>query len=605
MDYPCPSTSPACNRSIKTFARSAPRRLRTAGNSIVLVFSVLMVLLFQLTLLSGILTVNLTEEGVLLSHNIMARRALESGFTRISQKLNTHLLETGMVNIDTAFAQGGDEAIVNEVIQVTNPEDDSNEQTDVRISAWLAERRGNYYHLMVTAQMFEDYVNLESSRWIMINPCDSTFGTLRTVTTGTTNAGYQAIGLNEGTGRVFFRQDGSFNAWDDLNGILTLLPTATQPGAQAVVVDSQNNRVYFGDNTNFYTWHQATGLSTLLSSSTTPGQNALALDQRNGRVYFGDNANFYSWHPASGLSTVVSGVSNPGQLAISADSALGHVFFGDATNFYAWHPSGTLMTLLSGSTTPGRESLAVVPSQGTVYFGDNANFYTWNPYTKLQTILDGSVNPGFQASAVDPQTGRVFFGDNANFYSWYNGRMSTILSLAVTPGRNAIGVNSVTGRVFFGEATRFFSWHPSMGATPSLIANGLTNPGQFSTTVDPVSGRVYFADHNATPTGSENLYWWNPVTETMQALATEMGNPGEGSTIVDAAHNRLFFGDSTRFFAWQPGIGLQTILGASSWPGRDSAVLDETTGRVIFASSGSPSGLYQWTPPDYCQTARY
>jgi hypothetical protein len=621
---------------------------RYRGSVIVLVLIVLTMTMLEIAMLSLILTRSLGEEGVTVTQNQVARRGTETALTRITNNLYTYVSASGTTGVDAAFALGGSNAIENDALTATDPEDGSTDATNVTISAWLQERRGNYYHLVGKASYGD--VTLEAHRWITVNPCTTTSsGGLSTIAFGVDALGEEAMAIDpSGTGRLFFGYPADPSAlvtWSPSTGLSTIA-SGTSPGgfgSKNMTVDQATGRVYFSNGAYLFSWHSSTGLSTLFNGGgTSLGNDSMLLmsSSTTPRLFFRNGSRYHYWTPATGVSTIVQG-SAPGQETALFDTVTGRVYIGDegtGRSFWTWHPSTGLSTITSSRSFPGHYSIDVYShaTSGRVYFGEQSatgNFYTWSVSNGLSTIVSSRLNPGVGSVAVDPGTGRVFFGEGdgsatGNFYTWHPSTgLSTLVSNRVSPGFNATRMDPGSGRVFFGElatsSAMFYTWHSSTGLSTILSAGKQPGAGQTSIGVDSIglpgpnivnwnqpdivvnslSGRVYFGENSS----SGRFYTWAASTG-LSTIAFNRNDPGvENALALDETNERVYFGEagssSGSFFTWSPTTGLSTLISGIYNVGSGTTThFDSGTKRIFFgqednATVGVTETIWTWSAP--------
>ncbi|MEB3205865.1 MAG: hypothetical protein VKK59_00780, partial [Vampirovibrionales bacterium] len=229
--------------------KPAPKRAAKAM-ALVLVLFIINILLLEIIMLSTVVTKDLGTEGVLQTQNQVAKRGLETAFTRLNQTLQSYVLTNGTAGVEAAFAQGAASALTNTVVSTTNPETSTTENSALTIDAWVSARRGDYYQISARARSGD--VDLTATRWVRVKKC----GGLITLVTGDDRPGFYSLAVDK-TGRAFFGNGGTvtnvgnFYTWSNTSGLSTLMfRQLSSPGRASVVVNSLG-RVFFGDRSNF------------------------------------------------------------------------------------------------------------------------------------------------------------------------------------------------------------------------------------------------------------------------------------------------------------------------------------------------------------------
>lgn len=593
--------------------RKTGGRIAVAGSALILTLVMVMLLSLQVAIISLIALRSVGETGVLATQSVSARWAAETAITRLSDTLYAEMQSKSpamlMAEYDRASATP-------HLLQATNPDSGSTQNTSTYISAWIEERKGNYYKLAGRAQ--SGSVDITLYHWMPIKVCGSSG--LTTLISNVVMPGIFSM-ASAPDGRVFVGQraaSGNFWSWDPASGALTtLVSNVTRPGYRSTKVSPIDGRVYFGQEANpgnLWTWHTSTGLSVIVSGRN-PGYRNMIIGP-DGRVFFGNghlNGNFYTWAPGSAaLSILVSGVDNPGYNSVAV-SPEGRVFFGQNASpgkMWTWKEHTPLQELVSGVSAPGVENIAATINE-RVYFGEDANpgrFWTWANGGTLQTLVHNEVYPGGQDSIAVNDEGRVFFGSNvgtnsAKLWSWSpTSALSIVLSGINKPGQYSMvpyGNNLLYVGNYVGSSGRVWRWDITTGAV-SILASGLKNPGVGSLMVDE-SGRVYFSEWGT----DANYYVWNPVNGLLTTLlplpVVSPGTFGSGSydfRQTMSPNGRIVFGQnhtSGNIWSWAPGDQLTTLVsGAGQYPGLYGTHV-ASDGRVYFSSDDSnPSNLWTW-----------
>ena len=143
------------------------QRAAQSGSALVIVLLLLALVTVELGVLGMVVTQGLGDEGILVSQNIVAKKATDVALNRIQERLRQHLQTHHPNQVMSDFGQRHSQAIHEEALTALNPETGATDETGVMISAWVVEQRGHFYHLVGQAQMGR--INLSAHRWIRIH----------------------------------------------------------------------------------------------------------------------------------------------------------------------------------------------------------------------------------------------------------------------------------------------------------------------------------------------------------------------------------------------------------------------------------------------------
>lgn len=606
------------------------------GSVIIMTLMLIVLLTIEVATISLVGIRSLSQEGVLMGQNSGARRGTEIAI----QRLETALYQgaRGGTSLATLFNQyklsGSLSTYSNaSTLALTNPETGASDTTssNTRISSWIQERRGYYFHLVGRAQV--GLVDLLSHKWVFINPCFSSgTGVLSTIVSNAVTPGFASARVDS-SGRVVFGEGSAGSKlWSWKAGVLsTLLTGITAVGYQSLLVDG-NDRFYFGVGTNtyghMYTWKSGV-LSTLTPSTISgPGYSydngspAMALDSNKtfyfsagndgGRIYtwssttnklstiLGTGSGVYkaiqtalpgriffhlegspyvhTWSQSTGLSTSgsVTMCSNCTSMNIAPDSS-GYADFGDhwwnnsgnKTSRWVWNSNSNVLTTLTFRTLEDNSGLENVSN--THVFGDWYGVYSWNANVLTTIVTGGDANSSLRATP----TGRVYFRGNGNFYTWLPNVLSTVLNSTNTPFVSAV----VNERIYFNEYDdnpgRVYTYDPAYGLS-TILASG-AKPGGLGW--GEIAGR------------NENRY------------------PAHYASLAVNSAGRVLFGENIASTAtvrsWQPGLGLTTVLTGRSYLGVRSTESSSSSTGFYFGENTNPGNFYYWTLLSSCDTRGY
>lgn len=574
---------------------SPQKRGTRRGSVLLLTLMMIMLMTFEVALVSLVVLRGLGEEGMLASQSIVARRSAETAINQLETQIYTALVSTPRDTVKTQYALGGSAqgSYNNQVLQVTDPTTGVTAASNppVYISAWIdtTDTRGNYFHLVGRAR--SNSVDLLVHRWRWIEP-------------------------------------------SCVAGLRTVLPSPiAYPGADNSLTAWPDGRIFFGakNTNNYWTWHPATGLTTLVTSSAPFTQSATFTDPYTYRAYFaesGNSARLWTWSESTGLSVLVpaantSNFSSTQQrndlessYAVASDGRMFVGSDGGQHRMYTYKEGSGLSVLVdnatNGADSPGENSVAVAPD-GRVYFGEDdtsGSVWTWKESTGLTRVINGAVTPGDRSMAVGPD-GRVFFGEDVSttnarrFFTWKPGDAADGATAIVVVGDNltkpgylSSAVDS-TGRVFFGGQSTsvdkpFYYWKEGMGATAvELIPATHGHNVGVAATVISANDRVFIGSDNNNPA---RVWTWDSVTG-LSVLATGLNYAGS-ATIAADANGRVFFGEQgsgKAFRTWHKDTGMTTIIsgGTASWGWRWGTTATPY-GRVYFSTDSTTSHMYTW-----------
>ncbi|MDX2084942.1 MAG: hypothetical protein SFZ03_06080, partial [Candidatus Melainabacteria bacterium] len=164
--------------------------------------------------------------------------------------------------------------------------------------------------------------------------------------------GHGSSAISHLDGRVFFgqRATGNFYTWHSTTGLSTLVSNVSNPGAfEAIAVDQTTGRVFWGQDSgtpgNIWTWHASTGLSVLVTGQSDPGDfgNIKAVP---GGAYWGTQgagtARMYYWNSNDGLQTIGFSLTSPGRpRSMNVYQAGQRLYFGEQSatgSFFTFSP---------------------------------------------------------------------------------------------------------------------------------------------------------------------------------------------------------------------------------------------------------------------------
>ncbi len=221
-------------------------RKQHPGSALIITFIFLIMLSLQVAMISLIAVRGFSEEGVLLTQNISARRSAETALNRLETKLHNFLLTGTTATAESSFAQGQANAITATTLSTDNP-DGGTDTMPVTISAWVQERRGDMYHMVGRAT--SGGVDILMHRWVRVKVCPSG-GALTTIASGIDWPGDASTVASPVDGRVFFGQmknPGNFWTWDPATGLSVIISGIAAPGFYATsAVSPIDGRVFFG-----------------------------------------------------------------------------------------------------------------------------------------------------------------------------------------------------------------------------------------------------------------------------------------------------------------------------------------------------------------------
>ena len=581
---------------------------------LLLTLMMLVLLTFEVAVISLVAQRGLGEEGMLQSQHIAARRGGETVLHQLENALYTYLQANDGAAAETAFNYGGSNYIAQSDLMITPPGGGADIATDVKVTAWVSARRGVWYKLTARAQ--DGSVDLLVHRWIKLNPC-KTQSTLTTIITGRNKPGwYEALRVAS-NGRVYFGEQnnpGNFYTWHPDTGLSTITSGTGSPASgtwdQDTKIDiASDDQVYWGDNNGVYTYTTTNGLSTIALSGST---NYVYVSTGK-RLYWGDSwgSNAFTWHANTGLSTILTTAGAGATAPAFSDSnrkhgaAYGPVYddfailrYGDT--FWKWHITQGLSTMFS--TAAGREAGPVtVRADGTVIarsYYSPTQFFVWknNTFTTLAADCNDC------SSGVFIDDGRYMGGSYGGLFQWNDTPgLSTIL--AWNGGADARVVRPGDGLMYWGNWQHMFRWSLTEGlstiADGAWLGSGPAREGGIK--MDNATGTIYFTNDSAasslyryhTSTGLSTLYTstdWN-----------EIGS--EHSMAYDQNTKRLYFGEDVsatgKFGTWHETTGLSTILTGLTNLGNESTAIAPGKG-VYFGQDASPGNFYYWEPPADC-----
>ena len=613
MFYPL-SPYPACR----------PSRPHQGGTVLLLTIMMLVLLTFEVAVISLVAQRGLGEEGMLQSQHSAARRGGETVLNQLENALYTYLQANDDTSAETAFNYGGSNYIAQSDLMITPPGGGADIATDVKVTAWVSARRGVWYKLTARAQ--DGSVDLLVHRWIKMNPCKTGAILTQILPVNETNPGYYSTMVSPVDDRVFFGENaasGYFWTWHKDTGLSTITPAAeNRPGVEDSTAIASDGRVYFGEQANpgqFWTWHQTTGLSTLLPSNAQgPGWYTTHISPVDGRVFFAENASSKLWtyKPSTGLSTIGAIFYSPGDEAYAFGSD-GTYYFGDYSGdtIFSWNTTVGLSTVakITGVYGVGTGSLSIAPD-GRLYFGQREtsgagrNFWTWKSSTGLSTVLPAVSNKtnraGYYSTIVD-STSRVLFsayddsawgGVHVWTYHPSTGLTTLVTNINSLGAAGAVAVDS-NDRFYFSQAGwgDLWTWKSDTGLSTITVQH--FNPGgSFSHAFGP-NNEYYFG---AVDGNNTNIWRWHTSTG-LSTVADGGGQSCWGCSNSLRVHDdgRVAWG-ARRAMTWSPTTGLST-MGPSNSANGYGAIEFSSTGGVYFGSDGSKP-FYYWEPPEDCNT---
>lgn len=587
------------------------------GSAILLTLAMLILLSLEVAVISLIAVRGLGDEGVLLTQNLVTRRAASTGLHRLEGRLYEYLKTNVPTSVLSTYGSGSP---ITETLMISNPDGGGSSAMPVDISSWVIARRGNMYQIASRAR--SGFVDITLKRWVQVQVCG------RDITYNIVNSVASPSELNWADNRPFqiMREDGrafiwehsaSTNAsrfwtWSETSGLSVIVSGRTNPGFISAAISPTDGRMFFGEDTasgNFSTWHESTGLSILVSNISSPGAEATVVAP-DGRVFFGGySGRMWTWTQSKGLSTIIPTATYPtvagpgaGALAVASD---GRLYFGEHNNtgtgrFWTWKDNGTgagVLTLLQNTgvvSRPGGWYSTYVAPDGRVFWGAEANnpMWTWKEGEAVTTLLPSNETyTGSSHSAVVASDGRIYFGQDANpgkLWTWKSGTLTTITSGLTAPGvDNAMAADS-TGRVYFGDvggSGGFRTWKP--GYNLSVLISGAGYFGQQGNIAVDNNDRVYVAGNNKT------VYTWQEGAG-LSVVLTSGNDIAANSIRVRRTDGRMYFGEETgtvtngNFYTWKNGNGLSVLLSGVASPGRGT--VDVTNSGYVFVGEPLTSG---------------
>lgn len=503
---------------------------------------------------------------------------------------------------------------------IVNPESGANDQLGIETSAWVQERRGNYFHLVGRAK--NDDVDLITHKWVLLKPCtysQSGAAVLTTILSSVNYPGYNSTGVDPVTGRVFFgvasnstTTTTNLYSWLPATGLSTLL-SGKGIGNRSLFVAS-DGRAFIGEGddsgaatSTFWTWKDSI-LSTIKTGLRGAGRGCdscgqtngfwytrTQFDTRNDRIYFGeDTGGIYTWKNGT-LATIY----NDNDYAIDRLALAGtdEAYLVDDTagngvyKLYRWTPASgaTLASDLAGTVnTPGRTGLSA-QANGRVWFSENpGKLHSWHSSTGLSTIngtYDSAVGPNwFQ----ELNTGEVLIGADGGSYVWKPSSEQTVTTIKTG---SMISYSTTNGSEFIIVQGYDYAWTPSKGLSTIMT---WTSGDQGSTVFD-TNGYAYLGETHATG----DLTVWNLSSNVTTLVALGVPNPGaKYSTTIDST-GRVYFGQDSatgRVRSYKLGSGLTTVISASrSYPGVYSMKAHPVEG-VYFGEASATGNFYYYGP---------
>ena len=592
--------------------KSLPQ-LHCAASGTVLLLTIMMLVLltFEVAVISLVAQRGLGEEGMLQSQHIAARRGGETVLSQLESALHTYLQANDGAAAETAFNYGGSNYIAQSDLMITPPGGGADIATDVKVTAWVSQRRGIWYKLTARAQ--DGSVDLLVHRWIKMNPC-KTSASLQTIVNGVSSPGVTWWGSTtkiDSTGRVYFAtDDDEIFTWKD--GVLSTLVTGS--GGELEVYG--DDRLYISRNAwdggVVLSWKESTGLSTLVGGtgwwSASIGNSAWGNDSTelpgNDTVLFTaqkTSGNYWVLaHSLSyGLSTLLT--NQTVQFSYSPASSDGRVMFYDnsaPTSYLTWKASTGLSTVISdhAKTGPDGGSFAI-DSGNRFYFGSgqqstNSNlFWTWKESTGLSTLLTATNNYYFK-DPVAVSGDDVLFAHQvtaahtARILRW---RAATGLSTINIDGAELAANHPATNQMFWVGWDELHRWNSTDGLSTMLYADFVSDVFVND------DGRVYITRAINNPD-----HFWTWKTDT--GLSTIMTFPPGDQSIVqkEGPNGRLYFNQGSRVWTWSETDGLSTIITGETNPADLHSAVVDANGALYFGETAGSGSFWRWSPPEDC-----
>jgi hypothetical protein len=393
------------------------KRFRHRGMALLLTLITIMLLSLEVAIISVVATRGMGEEATLFTRYMAVRRGAETALTRLNTKMADYLNGQGTPNqADTWFAEGGGGSIDSQSLTLDNP-DGGSTTSPVVISAYLAERKGNFYHLVSRAR--ENGIDIKLHRWVELLYCPNPLQLI--LSDRRMNNPFRVqyytdpypFVMTDSTGRVFFGEDvapGKFWTWHPYTGLSTIVTNESKPGFNTMAV-APDGRVFFGEDTtngSFWTWKADTGLSTLvnnISHSVAPStvNTTFVHVASDGRVVWSESHEWndlwgaiWTWKEGVGLSTVFTPTGTTGTRGVRGIGPGGHIYFAKITHLgvapwwqidvrYWLNGTTTLVAGDSGGYPAFIDNLKTSSSGRVAFLADNApsRLWTWKPGSSL------------------------------------------------------------------------------------------------------------------------------------------------------------------------------------------------------------------------------
>ncbi|HEY9744823.1 MAG TPA: WD40 repeat domain-containing protein [Oculatellaceae cyanobacterium] len=601
-------------------------RSHRRGMALLLTLVTIMLLSLEVAIVSTVATRGMGQEATLFTRHTAVRRGAETAINRLNTKIANYLNGQGTPNqAESWFAEGGSGAITNQSLTLDNP-DGGSTTSPVIISAYLAERKGSFYHLVGRAR--ENGIDIKLHRWVQLKHCPEALQLI--LSDRRMNNPYRVLQyvdpypfvMADASGRVFFGEDsspGKFWTWHPDTGLSTIVTNESKPGYNTMAV-TQDGRVFFGEDAapgSFWTWKADTGLSTLVAStnySVAPAHdyNSFVYLAPDGRVtwseshYWGNGGRgtIWTWKEGVGLSTVLATSATVGSWGVYGIGPGGHIYFAKITTSPSW--LAEVYYWLEGTTVKIAnhhayiDDLKIAPN-GRIAFqagNDPGRIWTWMPGSPLTINNFDSYTHVIHIPGISPFEDRIFYAGKNWDTTADQCRMrkpdGTLTTIASGSGIDQLcggpdSAHDINDAFFLGTAANYqaflpgFVWNSSSGTTTRYLASDYFSEWGVSD-----DGRVF----GKPKTSDAVVTWKNGVLSTLVSGIAGVGD----KALVVRPDGRVFFGTNAAngsLWTWKEGVGLSTLVTNAAYPGYLSLRV-AGDGRVFFGEKGNGVRLWTW-----------